>query len=1095
MTKNYKFTRLGMLVAMLLLPLLALAQGLANVTVKGSVKDENGDPIVGASVVVKDSRVGAISDVDGNYTFTSNITEGAHVLVVTFVGYALKSEAFDVSASGGAISKDFTLSPDALNLDEVLVTGSSPTTTRRQLGNSISVVKAEDLNNTGSTNALGALQGKVMGAQISQNSGDPAGGFSVRLRGAGSVNSSSDPLYIVDGVIVDNSSQNVINRSADAQATNFAAGQNRLVDLNPNDIDRVEVLNGAAAAAQYGSRAANGVIQIFTKRGKSGKTQIEFSTTVSMSELRKEIPMSDYGFRYGTVGDPVRYNSAKDRLTLLNTVGYPVAGGLTGTRGVFAGFKAAGINGVVVGNGFTAAGLPDSNARRALITDKYPVTRYNYWKDLFQQAIGTESNLSFSGGTEKSHVYMSLGYTNQDGIMKNTNFKKYTARVNADQELASWAKVQLNLAMNFSKSQDMPNGNNFFNPISGVFIIDNIWDLNTRDKNNNLLPVELVRVNPLSIIETFDISQRTNRAIGNVKLSLYPVKGLSLDFIGGGDLYTLTGNEYHPRLPYFDAAAGNVSTDFFPDGYVAVSQSSVMLANHDFLAAYNTNITSDISSTTTAGYQIQYQRNEFTSQEGRDLVPYGTTLSAANNLFNRFAQSRSERLVSGYFVQQMFGYKEQLFLTVAGRTDKSSVFAKDQQNNFYPKVSGSWVISDYWKNNPLSKILSSAKIRAAWGQAGNLTGIGAYDRFDNYGLSAYAGNSSVLPSTVFANATVRPEKMTETEFGADLALFANKVGLSFNIYNQKVTDLLLTKPVPPTVGGSSIITNVSADSTYLSNQGFELMLNFNIIKTKKLSWEAGLIYNTNQNRVYGVDGGFISLRGGGGTQAVVTGQPYGVFYGRYYAKDAAGNKLLTDQGLFQPERGVQSTVEAGTPARFDSGLQNGQPKGTELQKIIGDPNPKWTGSFTTNLTYDKFTFNVLLDAVYGFSIYNWNRVTANNVGWGPLADKELKGEVNRGTVASIAGGINGQRIQEEHVEDGSFVKIREIGLSYSFGGIKGAFENLSVGFSGRNLISFDNYLGFDPETNSAGQSDRVRGDDFGAMPIPRSYMLRVAVKF
>ncbi len=180
---------------------------------------------------------------------------------------------------------------------------------------------------------------------------------------------------------------------------------------------------------------------------------------------------------------------------------------------------------------------------------------------------------------------------------------------------------------------------------------------------------------------------------------------------------------------------------------------------------------------------------------------------------------------------------------------------------------------------------------------------------------------------------------------------------------------------------------------------------------------------------------------------------------------------------------------------FDSGLQNGQPKGTELQKIIGDPNPKWTGSFTTNLTYDKFTFNVLLDAVYGFSIYNWNRVTANNVGWGPLADKELKGEVNRGTVASIAGGINGQRIQEEHVEDGSFVKIREIGLSYSFGGIKGAFENLSVGFSGRNLISFDNYLGFDPETNSAGQSDRVRGDDFGAMPIPRSYMLRVAVKF
>jgi TonB-linked SusC/RagA family outer membrane protein len=1033
-------------------------------TINGTISDETGSPLIGANVILKGTSIGTITDIDGVYNLSGNITDGNYEIVVSYIGYSNATMRVDL-VGGGKQTLDFTLSSDALFLDEVVVTGNTSTTTRRQLGNSISVVKADDISKAGTTNALGALQGKVMGAQISQNSGDPAGGISVRLRGASSINGSSDPLYVIDGVIVDNSSQNVINRNGDAMGTSFSAGQNRLVDINPNDIDRVEVLSGASAAALYGSRAGNGVIQIFTKRGKSEKTKISFNSSFMINQLRKEIPMTTYGKRFGTPGND-RLETAQDRLTILLNVGRTDAQ-----------LTAQGVN-------FTKAGYTP----RTLVTDQYDVKRYNYWDDIFQTSYGTENNLSFSGGTEKTQYYASMGYFDNDGIMKNTNFKKYNFRLNIDQELASWARLSMGLSGNLSRSKDMPNGNNFFNPISGVFIIDNVWNLNDRDANNNLKQVEQVRVNPLSIIETFDITQKTHRTMGNVKLSLYPIKGMTVDIIGGADMYSLEGNEFHPRLPY-----GGVSADFYPDGYSSFATDNVMLLNQDMNITYQKDITSDLTSTSMVGYQLMYNKNQYTAQDGRDLAPFGTTISAANNLFRRSVQAIGERFISGAFAQQTFGYKEQVFLTLAGRVDKSSVFAAGNQNKFYPKISGSWVLSDYIKDK---KILSSAKVRAAYGQAGNQTGIGPYDRYENYAISSNGGLVTITPPTQFANPSVGPELLTELEFGGDFAFFNNKIGLSINVYNQKTTDLLLTKPVPPSVGGNTIVTNVSNDSTYMSNNGIEFQLNANLYKTRDMEWNASVIYNKNDNKVFGIDGGFFYLRGGDGRQSVMSGQPFGVFYGTYYARDNNGAYLLTNQGLFQPERGTQTTVEKGTPERG----ADGQPKttglgSTELRKIIGSPIPKWTGSFSSDFRYKKLTFNFLLDAVMGFDVYNWNRITSNNVGWGPLAEQELKGDVPRGTVASVAGGINGGRINEDHVEDGSFVKVREIGLSYDLGKINKVCQNLNFGISARNLVSFDSYQGFDPEANSAGQSDRVRGDDFGAVPIPRSIIIRLGVTF
>ncbi len=1074
----YFFARATLL---LLLPAALAAQSVP-FSIKGSVTDERGEPLVGAVVSLAERRVGTSTDLRGFYALEGSVPEGTYTLVVSYVGYSTYRVPVEIR-QGQALVQDVVLSGDILSLDEVIVTGNSPTSTRKQLGNAIGVVDGRSLEKAGSNNTLGALAGKVAGAQISQNSGDPGGGFTIRLRGVSSIKGNSDPLYIVDGVIVDNSSQNVINRSADAMTVGLAAGQNRLIDINPNDIERIEVLNGASAAALYGSRASNGVVQIFTKRGRSGKPIIEFSTSASLSQLRKKVFMTQYPKRFGVKGND-RLETNQDRLTILLTLGFTEQQLINQNIGY-----------VKVGP-----------ANRILITDQYDVKRYDYQDLIFRDAFGTDNHLSVRGGNDRSNYFVSFGYSNNDGIIPNTNFTRYSARLRLNQELTSWATLSTGLSYARSGSRDMPNGNNFFNPISCMFIIDNVWDITERNADGTLKQVELVRVNPLSVIETFDITQRTNRIISDINLKLFPFKGLRVDYTLGLDNYGLQGNELHPRLPYAGVAA-----TFFPDGYIGVATSNVSQLNSDLIISYETAIGEHITSTTTAGHQYQYGKNEFTGVEGRDLAPLIKNIAGASNLFNLPAQSIGEFALNGYFLQQTFGVKDQLFLTLAGRIDGSSYFSENNQNNFYPKASLSWVASELFRNSGLSNSISTLKLRSSYGKAGNLTGIGFYDRFNNYPGSNLTGFPALLPPFQLNNPDVAPEVMTEIEGGFDVALWRNRIGLSLTLYRQQIDNLAINRPLPPSIGGTSVVTNVGS----MTNRGVEVLLNAQPVRTTNFAWNVGINFSRNINEVSGVTG-ILSLRGSDGTQSVLSGQPFGVFFGRYYARNDDGSLLLTPQGLAQPERGLvipeSQFNEASLPTgalknriyRYGGSVfipmrdANGQPLTTgtqELRKVLGNPFPDWVGTFITSLAYKKLTFNLQLDVSRGNDVYNWNRITSNNVGFGPLAEKELKGEVPRGYVASIAGGVTGQRIQEEHVEDGSYVKVREIGLTYDLGRIGRSVDNLSVSLWSRNLHSWDNYQGFDPETNSAGQNDRVRGDDFGNVPIPRMFGIRLSGRF
>jgi hypothetical protein len=373
------------------------------------------------------------------------------------------------------------------------------------------------------------------------------------------------------------------------------------------------------------------------------------------------------------------------------------------------------------------------------------------------------------------------------------------------------------------------------------------------------------------------------------------------------------------------------------------------------------------------------------------------------------------------------------------------------------------------------------KLRAAYGESGNLTGIGAYSRFNTYSTNAFLGKAALNSGTILANENVKPERQTELEFGTDLGFFNNKVGLQFNYYIKKVKDLLINRVIAPTTGFSGLLDNFGS----LENKGFEVVLNAAPYSNKDLRWNITGIFNRNRNKAVRIGQALTLLSlNAGAPVAIIEGQPIGVFYGSFFAREDNGDQVKNTTGIPQIERGVQNSVLSYTPGRT-----NGLPSGpTTLRKILGDPNPDYTASLVNELSYKKFDLRVQLDAVQGVDVWNADWRTRQGVGNGEVAEQEHLGNLPRGYVSGI------YAIEEWRIDDGSFVKLREVSLSYSLGRIKG-FNDISISASGRNLISWDNYKGFDPEVNAGGQSTVLRGIDFGAVPIPRTYSLGIAAKF
>lgn len=1022
--KQRKWKPISFVLFLQLVSFMALAQ----IRITGKVTGSEGNGLSAISVKILNTTVGTATDENGSYSIATQLASGNYTLEFSGIGFKTKEESLTIGTET-SYSVNTSLTIDALGLDEVVVIGSSLRQSRKQLGNTVNSVNAKQLTNTGSGNLAASLQGKVPGAQITQTSGDPSGGISIRMRGTSTIKGSSEPLYVIDGVIVSNTTTNVTNLNVPAGAS-AEIGTNRLADINPNDIEKIDVIPGASASAIYGSRASNGVVLITTKTGKQGQLKIDFSTSIISNELRKKVYISTYGKQFGY---------AALRLGNISNAGGPPT--YTGATIVYD--------------------RPDGQSR-TLATDLVDVTRYDYQDHIFQKGLGTDNYISLSGGSEKTKYYFSGGFYKNEGIIKGTDFRRFNLKTRIEQIINKYLTIIGGVAYTNSFSNEKPNGNVFWSPINSVNITNNIYNIEERDAAGNLKGVEPTRVNPLSVIEDMSLTQQVNRTISDLQIKLKPARGLNIDYILGLDNFSQEGRNLIERYPYISAQEGL--------GYVASALVNTFLINNDVNISYQARFKT-ISSLTTVGFNHQYQKITGLFNEGRDLLNGITTINgAAVRLDPRYTSDL--RQIFGGFVQQTFGYKNIFYLTAAGRVDGSTSFPKDTRTYFYPKVSGSWSVSDmdFWKGMS-NKWVTSARLRASWGLAGNLSGIGTYDRFPTYLSSNINGVATYNVNTALGNEFVEPERSSEFEYGTDLSFLNNKLGLTFTVYDKKTIDnsLLVDRVLAPSSGGSTRVENVGN----LTNKGWELGITANPVSGKDFNWSLFGSVNRNKNLVTASSQvSPIALANNGGSPSVIlAGQPLGVFYGNYFVRDASGNLLLDAGG-----RPIAAAV--GDPG-----------KKVLLKKALGDPNPDWVMSLSNSLEYKKLSFSFLLDGALGQEVFNADRRTRQGVGIGDYSEKEIKGELPRGYIFAI------YNTEEWRVESGSYVKLREIALSYQLPSFARFIKSSSISVVGRNLISWDDYDGYDPETNAGGNSAVLRGIDFGNVPIPRTYQLTFRAGF
>ncbi len=960
------------------------------IEVSGIITDESGEVMPGVSVQVVGTKVGTQSDFNGKYSIH---TEMAEKLQFSYVG--MKTKTREVVSN----QLDIVLTEDMLGLDEVIVTGRAGIATKRQLGSSISSISAKNLSASKANVSIGeALQGQIAGARINRSSGDPSGGISIVLRGNSTVAGSSEPLYIIDGVIINNSSSSLLNLGGNTQ--------NRLVDINPDDIERIEVLKGAAAAAIYGSRASNGVVQIFTKRGKTGKPNISYTASVNFNNVREYLPYNDSQLEWD--GD---------------------------------------------------------NAVAA--------TRYNYQDYIFQASTGFQNDLNVSGSTEKTGYSFSLSQYNNQGVVKNTDFNRKSGRIRLDQKVFDWMDVSIGTYFSNSKSNDMPNGMNY-GPITSLLFADNLNDA-TPDEFGNYANIGWM-ANPNEAIDRVKATQEYYRTISDVQVKLRPFEGFSVNYTFGLDKSNGEGLLFIPN-----------GFNTKPNGVAEKNTINSLLYNSDINLSYHFNLLENLKSTTGIGYSYQYDESKYfnlgNNAVGTIESVLVTDFGSANGSYDR----RNQMSMWGSFIQQSFAYNNLLFLTLAGRFDGASTFGADFRNQFYPKVGLSLSISDasFWEEG-IKDIINSLKLRAAWGESGNLTALGAYSRFSNFNRADYGGNIGYYPSSLQGNLDLSPERQTELEFGFDMALLNDRLGVEFTYYNQDVTDLLLQRDLSPSTGYASRFENIGS----MTNKGFEVMVKAKPVKGK-FGWDLSGTFSKNENRLTHVEGGKMSI-GFWGSSVAITDQALGVFYGTFLARDADGNILLDANGFVQKAKGhyeeeILSDGEGILVAVED--YVDGQPSGETLKKVVGDPNPDFIASLTNTFNYKGVSLRVQFDMVQGNDVLSWDKRMNYLFAGGEATGLELSGEIPRGSSSPKFG------IWESFVEDGSYVKLREVSLSYNLKLNTSYIKNIRFTLSGNNLISWDDHWGFDPEVNTGGQINGVTGQQMASVPIPRVYKFGIKFNF
>lgn len=782
------FTRASMmLVAMLMLAAPAMAQFM----VKGSVKDALGEPLIGVSILVKGTTTGTVTDFDGN--FELNVPgEGEQVAIFSYTGF--KTQELAISRSTGTVEVE--LEEDIARLDEVVVTGLASGVKRSNSGNSVATISSSELvGNTTPQTVDNALYGKLTGVNITANGGSPGGGVSVQLRGISTLGAgSSQPLYIIDGVYVNNTAI----RNGRSQVSGATGGQssatqddaaNRIADINPDDIERIEVLKGPSAAAVYGTRANAGVIIITTKKGKAGQTRVTLSQDVGIAQGQNFQGFDDW--------DQAKVDA-------------------------YFGSQA------------------EQDARIAAEQEG----RVTDWEDFFygETPLLLNTQVGVSGGSQKTQFYVSGSILSEDGIMKNTGFDRYSVRANVDHRVSDRIKVSLNSS--YLKSDNdrgfTGNQNNTGGSIGYALAYTPSYANLFPDANGNYPDNPYFNDNPVAIRDLGVNNQQVDRFISaaTIDIDLYQSANSFLKFKINGGIDYLSGNSqvYFPEVLQHQQAQAN-------PGDVMWGRQDDLNYNIQAFLNYNTTI-GRINSNTSVGAVRLDQRGDYTLNRGRGLAGGQTNLGWAQ-VVSTLDQTKSTVTDIGYVIQEDLNFEDKIIISAGVRFDKSTLNYTQDEFYAFPKLSGAFNLHnfDFWSIDAVSQL----KIRAAYGQTGGLPQFGR--TFESLAPQLIGGQLGGQVGTRGVDPNLVPETAQEIEFGLDLGLFNDNLVLEATYYVKGVNDLILDQQPAESTGITAIATN-AAD---LENKGIELALSANPVRRQNFNWFTRIMYWSNTSEITRLD--------------------------------------------------------------------------------------------------------------------------------------------------------------------------------------------------------------------------------------------------
>ncbi|KAA3613082.1 MAG: SusC/RagA family TonB-linked outer membrane protein [Calditrichaeota bacterium] len=717
------------------------------VKISGSVVDENNEPLPGVNIQLKGTFIGTSTDIDGLFSFHVPFLDGAErTLTFSFVGY--RTEEVNISVKSTGIS--VTLYEDILRTSEIVVTGIATSVKRQNLANSVGSINSDELLGAPTQSVESAMAGKMPGMVVSQNTGAPGGGVFVNLRGVSTIEGKTEPLYVVDGMIVNNSAtQSGIDRITEAAGAGSSRPQgqpvNRIADINPNDIENVEVLKGASAAAIYGAKASNGVIIITTKKGSAGKTKINVSQRTGYSSI-------------------------------LNTIGARKFNAETAEA-----YQEGG------GDLFRQNGNID-------------------YEDIIygENGLLSESSISASGGTENTQFYISGLRKNEDGIVKNTGYEKLSGKINLSHRFSPRLKLDTYSSFINTEANRAITGNDNSGTTFGVSLAFTPGFVDLRPKNG-VYPDGPGGSNPIHTRDALINRETVYRAMNSAKLTYNLLRGSTqnLDFIfqGGFDYYSQFNKLYAPAELQFEKASGEPVT--------SINGETRGLNTTAYFSFAHSMAMEDMVFNSSAGFQIENEKVDNTVVEAHN-IPAGQSnvdLAARNATY----QTINKRYDQGVFFQEEISLEEKIYLTFGLRADRSSAHGDVDKFFTYPKASGSIRLSEYDFWEGLNDISNDFKLRAAWGQTGNSPIPAA--KYRSFTTANIDGQPGLIPRTQVGDPNIKPERTTETEFGVDASFFEGLVGIEFSYYMQTIEDLILISDLPLSSGFQEKFSNAGEMET------------------------------------------------------------------------------------------------------------------------------------------------------------------------------------------------------------------------------------------------------------------------------------------